>query len=92
MTRDENTLGRAEKAGFSFLVTDLDLAITMAHIASQSGQDPEKRNRNRDNARRAFDSVSRLTQKAVLDEGEREQVNEKLAKLKSALKQLGESF
>jgi hypothetical protein len=89
---DENILQHAEKAGFRFLMTDLDLAVTMAHIAVQAPEDSGKRKRNRENARRAYDAVSHLKQKAILDESEVRQLNEKLDQLKCLLEPLGEAF
>ena len=92
MSHNDNLLGRTEKTGFAFLMTDLDLAMTMAQIAAQAAQDQQKRLRNRENARRAYDAVVQLSHKAILNESEREQLNEKLGRLKSELETLGEKF
>mgnify|MGYP006951350853 CR=1 FL=1 len=91
MNNDE-ILGRSEKAGFTFLVTDLDLAMTLTRIAADAADDPGKRKRNQANARRAYDSVSRISHHALLNEEEKGEVNGKLAELRSALEQLGEVF
>lgn len=57
--RRAETLARIEETGATFLITDLDLAMTLTRIAGNSAEDSEKRNRNRANARRAYDSVSK---------------------------------
>ena len=90
--RRADTLARIEETGATFLITDLDLAMTLTRIAGDSAEDSEKRNRNRANARRAYDSVSQINDHALLAADDRKVVNQKLVELKSALKKLGEVF
>ena len=85
-------LDRIERTGATFLLTDLDVAMTFTHIAGDAAEDSEKRNRNRATARHAYDDVLRISSRAVLTDNERQDVDEKLAELRSALKQLGEVF
>ena len=92
MTFNEDVLRRTEKAGFQFFITDLELAITLAQIASDAQEDSEKRERNRSNAREAYDTIRRISSHAVLTDEQREQVNDKLEVLRSALEKLGEVF
>jgi hypothetical protein len=80
------------KPGFTFLITDLRLGMTFARIGSQSPQGSEKRTRNQANARRTYDSISRINDHASLDEKERREINGKLAQLRSALMDIGEVF
>lgn len=95
----QNTIGRqasileqVEKTGATFLITDLDLAMTLTRIASDAAEDSEKRDRNRANARRAYDTVSQISDHASLAVEDRKFVYEKLLELRSALEQLGETF
>ena len=92
MTFNKDVLARTEKAGFDFFISDLDLAMTLARIASDSQEDSEKRERNQANARQAYDTISRISARAVLSDKERQEVKEKLNQLKSALERLGEVF
>ena len=92
MGSDDNILDRIEKTGFEFLLTDLNLAMTMTRIASDSMEDREKKSRNQENARKAYDAVLHLSRKAMLNEHEQGEVNGKLSKLRSALEALGEVF
>lgn len=90
MTSNKDVLARLEKTGFKFLITDLDLALTLTKIASDSDEDSEKRTRNQTNARQAYDTLLSISTRALLTEGQREEVKEKLQQLRSALEQLGE--
>jgi hypothetical protein len=89
---DDNIQNRLERTGFSFFITDIELAMTLVRIATGSDNDPEKKTRNRQNARRAYDSVLRLSTSAALNEEERAEVDEKLRQLKSSLEGIGERF
>ena len=89
---DENLAMQIKNAGFTFLLTDLHLALTMIGMASDPNNDSQKRTRNRNNARRAFDSVLRLSSKIALFEDERKTLQRKLDEVKSALERLGEQF
>ena len=90
ITRAGETLERIQQTGTTFFLTDLDLAMTLTHIASESPEDSEKRVRNQTNARHAYDEISRISSAAALTDNEREEVDDKLAELRSALQQLGE--
>ena len=85
-------LAEIEETGATFLITDLDVAMTLARIAGGAAEDSEKRSRNRANARHAYDAVSRISHRALLTGDERRAVDEKLAELRSALEQLGDVF
>lgn len=92
MNPDKNVLGRAEKAGFEFFISDLDVAITLTRIASASQKDSGKRARNQANARQAYNSISRISSHALLSAQEKQEVEHKLKQLRTALEQLGEVF
>lgn len=92
ITQAQLRLDQIEKTGATFLITDLDVAITLSRIAADAAENSQKRKRNRANARRAYDTVSRLSRQALLTDDEQQNVKEKLAVLKSMLEQLGEVF
>lgn len=92
MGRNANRLDQVEKTGATFLITDLDLAMTLTHIADDAAHDSDKRSRNKANARRAYDSVLRISDHALLAPADRKIVDEKLAELRSVLERLGKVF
>ena len=92
VTRAARRLDQIERTGATFFITDLDLAMTLTHVAGDAAKDSGKRNRNMANARHAYDDISRISHHASLTENERQDVNDKLAELRSALEQLGEVF
>lgn len=90
--RAQQAVEQVEKTGAKFLITDLGLAMTMIHIASDADVESEKRARNQANARHAYDDVSRIRLHVPLSEHERQDVDHRLAELRSALEELGEVF
>ena len=93
MLSDEELLAnQIRRTGFEYLITDLNLALTMIRIASDANGDSEKRLRNRSNARRAFDSVSDFSRRLVLTDTEKSEILRKLGEVKVALERLGETF
>lgn len=90
--RAQRGLDRIEKTGARFLISDLGVAMTLIRIATDAAKDSEKRKRNQANARHAYDDVSRISRDLSLTDDERNDVDGRLAKLKSALEQLGEVF
>jgi hypothetical protein len=89
LSRIREELNRS-KAGF--LKTDLDTALTFADIASQAGENLEKKQRNQSNAREAYDTVLRLLKHATLNADEEREIHDRLGRLKLALQELGEVF
>jgi hypothetical protein len=75
--------------GFEFLRTDLDIGLTFMDMA-ETTHDVAKRQRNHANARRVYDTVVRLMQKLSLDDTQREELTERLARLKSRLQKVGQ--
>ena len=90
--RAQQRLDRVERTGATFLISDLKLAMTLTRIATDAAKNSAKRKRNQANARHAYDAVSRISRQALLTDGERHDVDGRLAKLRSALEQLGEVF
>jgi hypothetical protein len=82
----------SEKAGFNFLIADLELGMTFTRIASDARENSDKRVRNRASARRAYDGFFGIAHRASRSEEQHQEVKEKLQQLKSALEQLGEVF
>ena len=92
VTRTRQICDRVGKIGATFLVTDVELAMTLTRIASHAPEGSGKKCRNQANARHAYDEISRISSHAVLTANERQDVNHKLAELRSSLEQLGEAF
>jgi len=90
--RAQRGLDRIERTGATFLISDLDLAMTLTRIATDAAKNSTKRKRNQANARHAYDEVSRISRQAILTDHERHDVDGRLAKLRSALERLGEVF
>jgi hypothetical protein len=84
VSRSKLLAAQLEQKRFTFLSTDLDTALTLATIAAGASH-PGRRKRNEANARRALDAVLKLFNKSHLPETERTIIEEKLAKVRSAL-------
>jgi hypothetical protein len=77
--------------GAEFLMADLDTAMVFLDVAETSGcEDTVQRNRN--NARRAYDMVLRLFTTLKLSETDREAITAKLAVLKKRLEAAGQQL
>ena len=76
-------------ATLTFLLTELGTAETFAEIASES-EDGEKTARNRQNARKAYDTLLRFM--PLLSPEDSSNLLEKLNSLKSKLIELGEEI
>jgi hypothetical protein len=74
-----------------FLLVDLDTAVTFMNIAETTG-DEETRQRNCQNARRAYDTVLQLMQKATLNDAQNKAIRKKLALLRIRLEAVGQKF
>ena len=82
---------RANKAGADFLRVDSEIALTFAGLALQRADD-EKRKRQIETARKAYDTIRRLRKGIELSKTESDKLDANLQRLKSELQQLGESF
>jgi hypothetical protein len=90
--RISETIAVIGKTGFAFLITHSELGIMFARIASQAIEGSNTRTRSQANARRAYDAVSRFIHCGSLSDRQREDVDGRMAQLKSALELLGEVF
>jgi hypothetical protein len=81
---------QTNQAGVDFLKIEVRTALTFASIALESANDAEKRNRNRANARKAYEVAMIWFYRLSLSEAEIREIEEKLRELRSALKRLGE--
>ena len=66
---------------FDFAITELELALTFYKIAT-STSDPEKANRNAENARAARNTARKALSDTILSNSEREEVDLRLNRLK----------
>ena len=92
ITRGGELVSRLENTGFTFLISDLELGLTLAQIAMGSGSNTDKIKRNQHNARRAYDTILKLAERVVLTGIQRSELNNVAARLKSRLESLGEVF
>lgn len=74
-----------------FLKTELSVGLTFADIALNS-KDDAKTERNRKNARSAYDAILKFIGGVALSKGESEEMASGMARLKSQLQELGEVF
>jgi hypothetical protein len=76
-------------AEIDFLRSELSTGLTLTGIA-QDSRDQARRNRNRTNARKAYDAVKRFVPRVPLLPDEIGEINSKLEQLRSNLQRLGE--
>jgi hypothetical protein len=94
---DEKETGKAKarlrRSGAELIMADVELAFTFLEVARAS-KERGIAERNRNNARKAYDSVQRLLPQciAVLSVPEQMALHRKLEELKTRLKHVGESF
>ncbi len=88
----ETVINRAIRNGVEMLKRDLDAGLIRAMIASRAPENSEKRLRNHREARKAYDTVVDFSQRFTLTSTDTQEISDKLAKLKSSLEQLGDSF
>lgn len=76
-------------AGSDFLRAELMVGLTRAKMAQKASTE-SKRERNRVEARKAYDSVLRFLSKAALSPEENKEIDSKLTELKFVLQSVGE--
>jgi hypothetical protein len=74
-----------------FLKVDAETALTFSRLALET-DDPEKKERNRKNARRAYDTILHLRGNVSFTHSQEAYLREKMGRLKSDLERLGEQF
>ena len=79
------------QSGIQFVNVELDTGLTFLRIAIGAKR-RSKTDRNRLNARKAYDSALHFLANVSLNQEEMRLVQEKLASLKSGLQKLGEKF
>jgi len=79
------------RAELAFVHTELRTGFTLARIAGRAAR-LEKKERNRMNARKAYDTAVRFTGKLQMTAPEEAELRAKLVKLQDELKLLGEVF
>ncbi len=78
-------------AGFDFLKTELHTGLTLARIAADSNHE-DKAERNRKNARLAYDTVQKDRDKVLLTPDQSREITGLTRELRKLLEQLGEKF
>jgi hypothetical protein len=74
-----------------FLKIDAETALTFTGLALET-DNPEKKTRNRKNARKAYDTILQLLGKVTFTPAQEAHLHEKLSRLKNDLELLGEKF
>ncbi len=90
MSETAEILDDVSRTGFEFIMTDLNLALTLARIAADAHENADKRARNLGSARRAYETVKSISQRLTLTSSDQDELNKKLAQVRSALEKLGE--
>jgi len=81
----------ANRLGVEFMFTDCDLAMTFLDVADTTTI-PETAQRNRQNARKAYDAILYYRAKRVLSAAETKSIEDKLTALRTRLEAAGEQF
>lgn len=79
------------RTGTDFLKVDLATAFTFVANARNT-YDPEKRHRNQKSARRAYDTVLKMSTRVALSDADATELKQNLRQLKSELDEMGEVF
>jgi len=82
---------RLNRASADFLKIDLQTALTFLNSARNT-TDFDRQKRNREAARRAYDTVARLMERVNLNERDARTIVVGLEQLRSELQELGEVF
>jgi hypothetical protein len=87
----EKTERQLNRAGTDFLKVDAATALTFSQNAL-TADDPSKKARNQKSARKAYDTILRMSNKVALTDRDAEELRAALQQLKANLVKLGEVF
>ncbi len=87
--REGYFVSRVNSAEMEFVRAELLAGITRANIA-RNASDESKKQRNRREARKAYDAILRYLPQTFPSQEEKDQIDSKLTELKFALRSLGE--
>lgn len=82
---------RLNRVAADFLRIDSEIALTFSGLAL-TANDPEKRSRRVQTARRAYDTIVQLSKNIDLSHKQRDQLDASLQRLKTELQSLGQTF
>jgi hypothetical protein len=71
MTKQPKILDEINRTRFEVVITDLETALTFTRIASQAGNNSEKKSQDQANAGRAYESMLRRSRKVEYTVSER---------------------
>ena len=77
--------------GVDFLFTECGLAVTFLNVADTTTI-PATAQRNRGNARKAYDAILRYRPRLVLSAAETQSIEDKLSVVRTQLEAVGEQF
>lgn len=82
-----------QESGLSFLLTEISSGLSFARIAREASPDDSgKTERNRRNARTAYETVLKFRNRVRLSDSASKKLETHLEELRSSLRQLGESL
>src|SRR5215813_1681294 len=90
MTDLNQTGQRLNQTSKDFLRVDVETALTFTEAALTT-DNPDKKDRNTKNAKKAYDTIQRLSERVTYTDSEQAYMSEMLARLKKDLKILGET-
>ncbi len=82
---------QVHNAGANFLLTEIETSLTFARAALSAGDNFEKRERNRANARKGYDTLLGFCQRYAVPPSAEQDFADKLCHLRNALRTLGET-
>jgi hypothetical protein len=92
LTQQLTAIGKQLNAtNADFLKIDVETALTFSALALQA-DNKEKRDRNRKNARKAYDSILHLWEDVTFTPSQEGYIHEMMSRLKDDLELLGEKF
>ncbi len=76
------------RRGIEFVLTELDTALTFARIAQENPNDPEKRERNRSHAQKAYETLQEMVGRFSFAPEDAKRLEVNMNRLKTDLEQL----
>jgi hypothetical protein len=89
MTQDPYIGEKLNRAGFEFLLRDIEIGLTFVQIARESVDDAEKKFRNQSNTRKAYEKVQELALRLHLSPERHKELTRNLEELKAKLMEIG---
>ncbi len=92
LEKSRRVASESRRVGSDWLFTDAAVSLDFATEAAKMHNSPEKRERNRINARRGYEAVTRFMTKVEMSASRRSKLEIRLRAVKSLLLKSGERF